>query len=34
MRDDDENLKEANDSSEPPGLFRRDFLRLSGISLR
>jgi len=34
MRDDeDENLKDANHSSESPGVSRRDFLKISGISV-
>jgi len=33
MRDDDENLKDANHSSESPGISRRDFLKISGISV-
>jgi xanthine dehydrogenase YagT iron-sulfur-binding subunit len=33
MRDDDETLKDANHSSESPGVSRRDFLKISGISV-
>ena len=33
MREDDENLKDANHSSESPGVSRRDFLKISGISV-
>jgi xanthine dehydrogenase YagT iron-sulfur-binding subunit len=33
MRDEDETLKDANHSSESPGVSRRDFLKISGISV-
>jgi xanthine dehydrogenase YagT iron-sulfur-binding subunit len=33
MREDDENLKAANHGSESPGVSRRDFLKISGISV-
>jgi xanthine dehydrogenase YagT iron-sulfur-binding subunit len=33
MRDDDENLKDPSDSSESPRVSRRDFLKISGISV-
>ena len=33
MRDDDENPKAPNDNSESPGVSRRDFLKISGISV-
>ena len=33
MREDDESLKDANPSSESPGVSRRDFLKISGISV-
>jgi xanthine dehydrogenase YagT iron-sulfur-binding subunit len=33
MRDDDETLKDPNDNSEHAGVSRRDFLKISGISV-
>jgi xanthine dehydrogenase YagT iron-sulfur-binding subunit len=33
MRDDDPNLKDPNDKSGNPGVSRRDFLKISGISV-
>jgi len=33
MRDDDPNPKDPNDKSENPGVSRRDFLKISGISI-
>ena len=33
MRDEDENQKNPNDSPESPGVSRRDFLKISGISV-
>src|ERR1035437_5645580 len=33
MRDDDENQKNPNDSAEGPGVSRREFLKISGISV-
>jgi xanthine dehydrogenase YagT iron-sulfur-binding subunit len=33
MRDDDPNLKDPNDKSENSGVSRRDFLKISGISI-